>query len=162
MIKEYTIRKARPVDIKSIYALLEEFAEEGRLLARPYSELYDFFRDYFVAVCEEEIVGTCALHLCWEDLAEIRSLAVKRPHQGKGLGKMLVQRCLKEAATLEIKKIFVLTYEVDFFQSLGFNPISKSKLPHKVWSDCVRCIKFPECDEEALIYLKEEQDKDDP
>jgi amino-acid N-acetyltransferase len=117
------------------------------------SELYDHLRDY--KVCTEdagdEILGTCAVHVCWEDLAEIRSLVVRKEWEGKGVGTRLTKACLKEANTLGVKRVFVLTNVLGFFERLGFTRVDKSTLPHKVWSDCVRCVKFPDCDEEALL-----------
>ena len=146
------IRKATIKDIKEIHTLLNRFAEKGALLPRSLSDLYDHLRDY--AVFEEEsgtVVGVSALHICWEDLAEIRSLAVKEEFQGSGIGRRLLEFCLSEALTLGIYKVFTLTYEPGFFERLGFKQVDKSLLPHKVWADCVRCSKFPDCDEIAMI-----------
>ena len=146
------IRKARISDVKAIHGLLSEFGEEGILLPRPLSDLYDHLRDYTVFEAEGEgVVGTVALHIVWEDLAEVRSLAVKKGWQGKGVGSRLVEHALSEAALLGIYRIFTLTYKPEFFERLGFRPIDKKALPHKVWADCVRCPKFPDCDETALL-----------
>jgi amino-acid N-acetyltransferase len=113
--------------------------------------LYERVRDFYVCQEEGEIVGTCALHPCWEDLGEIRSLAVKESYGRRGIGTDLVRTCLQEAQSLGIKRVFALTYKADFFQRLGFQLTDKSKLPQKVWSDCIKCVKFPECDETAMI-----------
>ncbi len=147
------LRKATIADVKSIHKLLTSFASKGDLLSRSLSELYDHLRDYLVSVDEEtgEMTGVCALHICWEGLAEIRSLAVAEAYQGKGLGKVLIDACLSDAVTLGIYEIFVLTYRPDFFAKFDFVEVDKSKLPHKIWADCVKCVKFPECDEIAML-----------
>ncbi len=146
------IRKATIKDIKEIHSLLNGFAQKGALLPRSLSDLYDHLRDYAVFQLDSgEIGGVAALHICWEDLAEVRSLAVREEHQGKGIGRRLVEFCLSEALTLGIYRVFTLTYEPGFFERLGFRQVDKALLPHKVWADCVRCSKFPDCDEVAMI-----------
>jgi len=148
------IRKAVVEDIKSIHRLLNHYGDQGLLLARPLSELYEHLRDFFVVVTadqEQKIVGTCALGICWEDLAEIRSLAVVEGQQGNKHATRLVETCLGEARSLGLKRVFVLTYVEEFFAKLGFKTVEKSELPHKVWSDCLKCSKFPECDETAMV-----------
>jgi len=150
------IRKATIPDIKTIHKLLGHYGDKGLLLARPISELYDHLRDFFVAVEEEgqgggNVIGACALAICWEDLAEVRSLAVTEGQQGKGLGAELVEICLDEARDLGLPRVFTLTYVTDFFSKLGFRGIEKSELPHKVWGACLKCPKFPDCDENAMI-----------
>lgn len=148
------IRKATMADVKAIYKLLNHFADQGQLLGRSYSSLYDQLRDFQVVVTEDgnDLIGVCALHISWENLAEIRSLAVVEEYQGKGVGRLLVETCLAEAQSFEIKKVFTLTYQPLFFGHLGFQPIDKGELPHKVWSDCINCPKFPDCNEEAMAW----------
>lgn len=146
------IRPARMGDIKAVYSLLRQFADKGLLLGRSISSLYDQLRDFVVYDDDNGIQGVCSLHICWENLAEIRSLAVAENSQGRGIGKELVVSCLDEACSLEISTVFTLTYQADFFKKLQFIDIKKDKLPHKVWSDCLQCPKFPDCDEEALIW----------
>lgn len=148
------IRKAVIEDIKTIHKLLSHYGDRGLLLARPLSELYDHLRDFFVLVSDDEeqkIIGTCALGISWEDLAEIRSLAVLEEQQGKNHATRLVEACLGEARSFGIRRVFVLTYVDGFFAKLGFKIVEKSQLPHKVWSDCLKCPKFPECDETAMV-----------
>ncbi|MCI5222623.1 MAG: N-acetyltransferase [Candidatus Electrothrix sp. AR4] len=145
------IRPARMGDVKAIHNLLQQFAEKGLLLGRSISSLYDQLRD-FVVYDVDGIQGVCALHICWDNLAEIRSLAVAEQNHGKGIGGQLVQSCLDEAWSLEIGRVFVLTYQADFFRKLEFTDIEKNDLPHKIWSDCLQCPKFPDCDEEALSW----------
>ena len=146
------IRKARIKDVKEIHLILKHFAQEGLLLARSISSLYDQLRDFIVFEGEDEsILGICALHIMWEDLAEIRSLAVKEVAQRKGIGRQLVKHCLREAESFGLDRVFTLTYQAGFFRTLGFADIDKKELPHKIWSDCIHCTMFPDCDEEALI-----------
>ncbi len=148
------IRKAVIRDIKPVHKLLGYYADKGLLLPRPLSELYDHLRDFFVVedrYHENSIIGVCALGICWEDLAEIRSLAVAEDHQEKRIVSQLVETCLKEAASLGLKKIFTLSYVPDFFSRLGFRKVEKSIFPHKIWADCLKCSKFPDCDETGMM-----------
>lgn len=145
------IRPARMSDVRPIHALLASFAAKGLMLSRSISSLYDHLRDFVVYEEDGEIHGICALHICWDDLAEIRSLAVTESHQRCGIGAQLVESCLDEAESLEIGKVFVLTYQAGFFRKMGFLDTDKQNLPHKIWSDCLHCPKFPDCDEDALI-----------
>ena len=155
------IRNARMGDIKKIYEMLQYFADKDLLLGRSLSSLYDQLRDFSVYVekakddpDQEKLVGVCAMHICWDNLAEIRSLAVTEGYQGKGVGRQLVDKALSEADAYGITKVFTLTYQPGFFRKIGFNDIDKSELPHKVWSDCIQCSKFPDCNEEALVWEK--------
>ena len=150
------IRPARMSDVKEIHSILQHFASKGMLLGRSMSSLYDQLRD-FIVFDQDGIQGVCALHICWENLAEIRSLAVTEQHQGKGIGQQLVHSCLDEARSLEIGQVFTLTYQVAFFKKLNFTDIEKNDLPHKIWSDCLQCPKFPDCDEEAMSWTAEER-----
>jgi amino-acid N-acetyltransferase len=147
------IRKATIQDVKEIHAILALYAKEGILLGRSLSDLFDQVRDFFVSIDQDEsaLSGAGGLHICWEDIAEIRSVAVKEKYRGKGVGMELVNACIQEAKQLGIKRVFVLTYVPEFFKNLGFYPVDKSVLPHKVWADCINCIKFPDCDEHSLI-----------
>jgi len=150
--REGRIRPARMGDVRTIHALLQGFADQGLLLARSISSLYDQLRD-FVVYDDGSVRGVCALHISWDNLAEIRSLAVAQELQGQGIGAFLVESCLDEAKSLEIGQVFVLTYQADFFRKIGFVDRDKRDLPHKIWSDCLHCPQFPDCDEEALIWL---------
>jgi len=145
------IRKAKISDIKEIHKFINEFAKREEMLPRALNDLYEGIRDFSIYEDEGIIKGVCALHVLWEDLAEIRSLAVKEEHQGIGIGRSLVKRCLKEAKEIGVRKVFALTYQPDFFKRLSFHEIDKAKLPHKIWGDCIRCPKFPGCDEHAVI-----------
>lgn len=145
------IRKALISDVKQVQRLVNEFAKKEEMLPRSLNDLYENIRDLFVYEDKGQVSGACALHILWDDLAEIRSLAVSRELQGRGIGKQLLKTCLKEAKQLGIKRVFALTYQPEFFRKIGFADIDKSKLPQKIWGDCLRCPKFPECDEDAVI-----------
>lgn len=145
------IRKAQIGDVKEIQKLLTYFAGKGDMLSRSLSELYESIRDFYVAVDGERLLGTAALHMVWEDLAEVRSVAVAEEAGKKGIGSQLVQACIAEAREIGLKRLFCLTYKPDFFARHGFRLVDKSELPHKVWGDCIKCVKFPDCDENAMI-----------
>lgn len=151
-----TIRKARMGDVKYIHKLLFDCAQRGQLLARSLSRIYGSIRDFYVVEDEAGgLMGCCALSICWEDLAEIRSLAVAEDRRGQGLGRTLVTACLDEARELGLSRVFALTYEVGFFGHMGFAQVEKNDLPQKVWTDCLNCPKFPECDETAMLIKVE-------
>lgn len=147
------IRKAKVSDIKDIHSILRNYAERGVLLGRSLSDLYDQVRDFYVSVDAEKniLTGICGLHICWDDIGEIRSLAVRDEYKGQSRGHDLVSACISEASDFGLNKLFVLTYVPDFFKKLNFKPVDKKVLPHKVWADCMNCIKFPDCDEEAMM-----------
>jgi len=145
------IRKALIGDIKEIQKLVNDFARKEQMIPRSVNELYENVRDFVVAEDKSVIVGACALHVLWDDLAEVRSLAVRKESQGKGIGRKMVTSCIRDAKALGIKRVFVLTYQPDFFRKLKFKDTDKASLPQKIWGDCIRCPKFPECDEHALI-----------
>ena len=147
------IRRATLADVKSIHRLIAEQAQSGHILARAMSELYSQVKDFIVSEDDGsgEIVGCGALQIVWEDLAEIRSLAVQTEYQGQGVGTALIEALLEESGQMGVSKVFVLTYRPELFQRLGFALMDKSLLPHKIWADCIRCTKFPECDEIALV-----------
>lgn len=146
------IRKAGIKDVKQIHSLVNHYAQRGDLLPRSLNDLYECLRDFYVFEAEgHEVVGVCSLHINWADLAEIRSLAVREERGRQGIGTKLVRECLEEAHQLEIARVFTLTYKPTFFERLGFRQIDKDQLPQKVWGDCMKCFKFPECDEIALM-----------
>lgn len=147
------LRKAKISDVKKIQALINHFARQDTMLARSLNELYENLRDFWVIVQKKKIVGCCALHVSWDDLAEIKCLAVEKRQQGKGLGKELVQTCIEEARQLGSKKVFVLTYKPDFFKQFGFRKVKHAELPHKVWAECIKCSKFPNCQEISLLKI---------
>jgi amino-acid N-acetyltransferase len=148
------IKKAVIGDVKAIHQIINRYADQDLLLPRSLSELYDHLRDYIVLKADDlaqTVLGVCALGICWEDLAEIKSLAVQEDRRHQGFGSRLVEACLQEARTLGLKSVFTLTYCPHFFVRLGFSEVEKSSLPHKVWADCLKCPKFPDCEEVALM-----------
>ncbi|MEW6607328.1 MAG: N-acetyltransferase [bacterium] len=151
MEEKIYIRKARIRDIDEIQQLINSYAQEGHLLPRSLSELYEGMRDFFVAERDGQVIGCCGLHIVWKDLAEIRSLAIKKEMTKQGIGTKLLDSAVDSAKELEVNKIFVLTYNPDFFKKFGFKLVDKATLPHKIWGECIKCIHFPNCDEEALI-----------
>lgn len=144
------IRKAILQDARQIHRLLLNYAKDGLVLSRSLMEIFEAIRDFYVFVEGDRVVGAAALNICWEDLAEVRSLVVDESFAGRGIGKHLVEACLSEARTLGIGRVFALTYQQTFFEKLGFSVIEKLELPQKIWGDCIKCAKFPECDEIAL------------
>jgi amino-acid N-acetyltransferase len=144
------IRKAGIADIKVVHTIVNEFARKGQMIPRALNDLYENIRDIFICEDKGEIKGACALHILWEDLAEIRSLAVRGDSQSVGIGRRLVKTCVREAEKLGIQRVFALTYQPAFFKKMGFKDIDKSKLPQKIWGECLKCHKFPECDETAV------------
>lgn len=146
------LRKARKQDVPFIHGLLAHYGGQGLLLARPLSEIYEFLRDFVVAEDKaRNLMGVCGLHLCWEDLCEVRSLAVLPETAGQGWGTKLVETAVSEAVTLGFNQVFALTYVPTFFARVGFKEVEKNRLPHKIWADCVKCVKFPACDEIAML-----------
>ncbi|HUJ17317.1 MAG TPA: N-acetyltransferase [Nitrospirota bacterium] len=145
------IRKAKLADVKTIQSLVNRYADSGQMLPRSLNELYEDLRDFHVYEENRDIVGVCALHVSWDGLAEIRSLVVREDRKKNGIGSMLVRQCLDEAKELQVRQVFVLTYQSGFFKKLGFHDIDKKELPHKIWTDCLNCVKFPDCDESALV-----------
>jgi amino-acid N-acetyltransferase len=144
-------RKAKIEDIKQIQHLINTFAKQDLMLPRSLNELYENIRDFWVVEENKKITGCAALHVSWDDLAEIKSVAVAKNRQARGLGKELISVCLNEAKQLGAKKIFVLTYKPDYFKKFGFKRVATRNLPHKIWAECINCCKFPNCQEIALL-----------
>ncbi len=146
------IRPARVSDVPAICDLIKTFADRKLMIRRTLGELYESIREFYVAVEDDgRVIGCAALHVFWEDLAELKCLAVSEAAQGRGVGRALVDACWKSAGELDIKSVFTLTYVPDFFEKCGYAQIEKSELPHKIWNECVRCPLFPNCNEVALI-----------
>lgn len=145
------IRKAVMSDAESIFNLISEYAKEGKLLARAYSSIYENLQSFVVAVLDNEVVGICSLTILDRDLAEVRSLAVSPAYVGKGIGKALVRQIIKETENLEINRLISLTYQIEFFEKLGFFQVDKNELPQKMWKDCINCPKLHSCDETAML-----------
>lgn len=145
------LRPAAIGDVPSIHHLIEQYAAQGNLLPRPMSELYRHLRDFFVVEVEGSVAGCGALEIFTEDLGEVRSLVVADAHKGSGYGRLLVERILQEARTIGLRRVMALTYVPPFFHKLGFKTVPKETLPEKVWGVCVKCYKFNNCDEIAVL-----------
>ena len=147
------LRGAHINDAEQMNKLVNHFAQKDLMLARPLSELYENIRDYYVYIENGSVVGCAALHIFWKDLAEIKSIAVEEDYQKRGIGKQLIQKCLEEGKVLGINRLLVLTYIPEFFERMGFKRVDKELLPRKIWSECVKCYKFPDCEAEVLCQL---------
>src|ERR1051325_7614181 len=145
------IRSATVYDVPRIQEIINSHAELGRMLFKSLAQLYEDLRDFAVYEEDGQILGCVGLTIIWADLAEVRSLAVDGNHQGRGIGKQLVEWTFAEARRLHIRKLISLTYEQRFFEKLSFEVVPKDSLPLKVWSDCVRCPKNENCDEIAMV-----------
>lgn len=144
------IRKVTVADAKTIQKLVNTHAEGGAMLSLSLHEIFNSLRDFYVYETDGEIQAVCAMHVCWEDLAEVRSLVVLEEHRRCDIGSQLIQHAEAEARELGIKRMFALTSTPEFFQKNGYTTIDKNELPHKIWADCVKCVHFPDCQETAL------------
>jgi len=147
-----TIRRARVFDVLEIQSLIKYYADTDKMLPRSLNELYENIRDFWIEEENGVIIGCVALHVIWDNLAEIKSLAVKEKHAKKHIGKQLIDKCIEDAKILGVGKVFALTYIPKYFKKYGFKEIPKEELPHKIWSECIKCTKFPDCGEIALLY----------
>ncbi len=145
------IRAAAIADVPTIHHLLEIYATKGNLLPRTMSELYRHLRDFFVIEIDGKVVAIGALEIFTEDLGEVRSLVVDEGHERQGLGRLMVQRIVAEARNIGLRRVMALTYVPEFFHRLGFKTVSMGSLPEKVWSVCVKCYKYNNCDEVAVL-----------
>lgn len=146
-----TVRAATIADVPTIHHLLEIYASKGNLLPRSMNELYRHLRDFFVVEIDAQVAAIGALEIFTEDLGEVRSLVVDERFERRGLGRLMVQRLVAEARQLGLRRVMALTYVPDFFHKLGFHTVSKGALPEKVWSVCVKCYKYNNCDETAVL-----------
>jgi amino-acid N-acetyltransferase len=149
-MSEIVVRRATLADVESMHGLINHFAGQGLMLPKSRNKLYQNIRDFFVAEKDGQFAGCGALHVIWEDLAEIWSLAVDEAFQGNGVGRCLVQALLEDARSLAVPRVFALTYQEEFFRQMGFTRVEKTTLPQKIWGDCVDCPKYPYCDETAM------------
>ncbi|MDQ0189557.1 N-acetyltransferase [Alicyclobacillus cycloheptanicus] len=150
------IRQATVKDVPEMQQLIQHYADMGLMLPRSAKSLYENLQCFVVGTSEGRIVGTAGLHILWQDLAEIRSLAVHPETQGQGLGRRIVQHLLGTAAALGIDQVLSLTYQTGFFAKLGFEVVEKHTLPHKIWKDCLYCKKYDHCDETAMVYYTQQ------
>lgn len=152
------LRKATLEDIPDIFHLINTYAQKGLMLSRPLGSLYETVRDFVVARdASNHLIGAGALHIIWDNLGEVRSLAVEPALTRQGTGRKIVDFLKAEAITLKVNELFALTYKPEFFQKCDFSIVSKEIFPQKVWIDCVNCVKFPNCDEVAVKLILSEQ-----
>lgn len=144
-------RKPTFADVEKIYTLVNSYANDGLMLARSRNSLYEGLRDMVVAEQDGEIIGVGGLHLIWDELGEVRTLAVNPAVTRQGVGRKIVEILIEEGKAIGVKTFFTLTYQPEFFGKLLFKEITKDQLPHKVWKDCINCPKFPNCDEIAMM-----------
>lgn len=144
-------QRARMEDAEAVCELINYHAERERMLHRSLESTYESVRDFLVSRRDGQVVGCVALSVSWKDLAEIRSLAIAPDCRGQGLGRELVLGAIEDARKLRLERIFVLTYEVDFFAKFGFRKVEKDALPTKIWRDCIHCPRADACDEVAMI-----------
>ena len=146
------IRKARMEDVRAMHQLLNRFADKRELLPRSISEVYENLQQFYVAEARGKIIGTCALYVTWDNLAEVKALAVDEKWQGQGIGRRLLEAVTQTAKALHIRRLFTLTIRTGFFERFGFDHVAKDHLPHKVWTECVKCVYFPDrCVEYAMV-----------
>ena len=144
-------RKAKFSDVEDILKLINDYAEQGLMLPRARNTLYEGLREFILAEENGKIVGIAALHLVWEELGEIRALAVHPDKTKSGIGRKIVDMLTEEAKELGVKTLFALTYQPGFFSKLDFKEVPKESVPHKMWKECINCPKFPNCDEIAMV-----------
>jgi amino-acid N-acetyltransferase len=149
--KRMIFRKAKMSDVEQMASLINSYADQGLMLHRTLPSLYQKIRDYTLIEKNNTIIGVGGLHILWKDLSEICSLAIAPQYIHNSLGQALVDILLQESRDLGIEKVFTLTYQPAFFEKSGFIRIGKDQLPQKVWTECINCPKFPNCDEIALI-----------
>ena len=148
------LRKARVGDVKTIHRMIKISSDREEMLPRSLMDIYGNLRDFFVYVDEgsDAVIGICAMSIIWENLAEVRSLYVEEGYRERGIGRKLVEACISEAITLQLYRVFTLTYKQTFFEKLGFRPVERKSLSEKIWSDCFKCPKYPDyCDEVAMV-----------
>jgi amino-acid N-acetyltransferase len=148
------LRKARVGDVKTIHRMIKISSDREEMLPRSLMDIYGNLRDFFVYIDEgsDAVIGICAMSIIWENLAEVRSLYVEEGYRERGIGRKLVEACISEAITLQLYRVFTLTYKQAFFEKLGFRPVERKSLSEKIWSDCFKCPKYPDyCDEVAMV-----------
>ncbi|MFM1652306.1 N-acetyltransferase [Brevibacillus sp. B_LB10_24] len=145
------VRRATTKDIDQMLSIINEYARQGLMLPRTKISVLENLQSFLVAFDQDKVVGVAGLHILWDDLAEIRSLAISESAKGLGVGKRLVLSLVEECKNLGVKRVLALTYQKEFFEKCGFYVVAKETLPQKVWKDCINCSKLPCCDEIAMI-----------
>ncbi len=145
------VRKPKLTEIVAMKQLLDQAAADGQVLSRNLAEMFENARDFHVYVDDSGVVGLAALHIDLIDLAEVRSLVVRKGQRGSGIGRLLVEAAIEEARQLNIARVYTFTRIPDFFQRIGFSIVDRAELPYKAFKDCLKCPLFPGCDETALL-----------
>lgn len=146
-----TVRKAIIRDIPNLLSLINSYAVNGIMLPRTEFEMSENIRDFSVAYDGNTLVGCGALHFYTPAMAEVRSLAVLPEAKQHGVGRKIVESLEQEARENDLESIFAFTYVPGFFDRLGFSEVERGELPLKAWKDCLRCPKFQNCDEIAVL-----------
>jgi amino-acid N-acetyltransferase len=152
-LENLIVEKANIGDAIKIYDLINRYAKEGQMLPKTLAYIYEHLRQYTVARIDSETIGVGALRIFWSDLAEVCSLAVDEKYLRKGIGRKIVESLEQEAINLGLRQVFALTYQAGFFVSLDYQLIDRSQLPQKIWQDCLKCPKYENCDEQAVIKI---------
>ena len=165
--RQIVIKKAQVRDVQEILDLINGYAAADMMLARGPQYLYENIRDFVIATDHKVpvysivetrevlylIVGCGSLHVLWDDMAEIRALAVHPDYKHLGLGSKLVDSMIKEAKHIGIKRLYTFTLTEDFFKPLGFKRLKRDELPPKMWGECSRCPKYFKCDEVGMVRV---------
>ena len=147
------IRKAGTPDVAEMHRIINHYAGQHLMLPKAHLQLFENLRDYTVAVSRGggPVLGCGALHIYWEDLAEIRAVAVSPDVKQKGVGTRIVEGLLAEARQYGLAQVFVFTYVPEFFSRFGFIQVEHTTMPLKVFNECFHCPKFNTCDEIAMV-----------
>lgn len=146
-----TVRKAAMRDIPGVLSLINSYAANGIMLPRTEFEMSENIRDFSVAYQGDVLAGCGALHFYTPVSGEVRSLAVLPARKQHGIGRVVVEALEREARENDLESIFAFTYVPQFFAKLGFSEVERGELPLKTWKDCLRCPKFNNCDEIAVL-----------
>jgi N-acetylglutamate synthase and related acetyltransferases len=153
------IRSAKVTDVKDMHKIVEYYADNKEMLHRSLNSIYENIQEYVVVEEKGKIIACGALHVAWEDLAEVKALAVSEKYKGRGIGRKIVQKLQEHASDLGIGKVFALSFKPEFFIKLGYKVIPKETLPHKIWSECINCHLFPDCGEVPLLIALNKKNK---
>lgn len=128
------IRPAKSTDVKGIRKLIDTYAPQRRLLSKETVTLYESVQEFTVAVDDGEVIGCGALHVLWEDLAEVRTVAVAEKYRGQGIGHRILEAVIQRGREIGVKRIFCLTFETGFFGRHGFEEIHGTPVDPEVYS----------------------------
>lgn len=145
------IRPAKVQDVKQMHKIIEFYADNKEMLHRSLNSIYENIQEYVIAEDKGNIIACGALHVSWDDLAEVKALAVEKSYARKGIGTKIVKTLEQNALALGIYATFALSFKPEFFKKMGYEVISREILPQKIWSECINCHLFPDCGEVPLI-----------